>query len=100
MDTGYPRPLSVWRIPGNQVGAVTQWTNSRTYFFTTDGQYYRFNDGTFNVDAGYPRSVATLWQGCSTQLQEETDDGEGAAGALVPILAAVVMSLVLGLLHF
>ena len=89
--------MSVWNIPGNQVGAVAQWTNYRTYFFTPNGDYYRFNDRTFRVDAGYPRDVATLWQGC-TNIQEEVpesnDDGDNGVSGLAPSLLAVIVSVV------
>ena len=65
VDPGYPSSLSSWNIPGNQVSAAAQWTNSRSYFFTSNGEYYRYNDGQSNVDAGYPLDTAPNWQKCS-----------------------------------
>ncbi|XP_022110634.1 matrix metalloproteinase-14-like [Acanthaster planci] len=88
VDTGYPRPLSVWNIPGNQVGAAVQWINSRTYFFNSDGVYYRFNDRYFRVDTGYPRNVASTWQGCDTNIVEKPEPGDNGAGGLAPGLLA------------
>ncbi|XP_038046937.1 matrix metalloproteinase-14-like [Patiria miniata] len=103
VDYGYPRPLSVWNIPGNQVGAAVQWLNSRTYFFapSSDG-YFRFNDRNFRVDAGYPQSTATTWQGCNTNLVEEPgtssdDDGNGVSG-LAPGFLALVAAMLLGII--
>ncbi|XP_071808779.1 matrix metalloproteinase-19-like [Asterias amurensis] len=96
VDTGYPRPLSVWNIPGNQVSAATQWINSRTYFLTSSGDYYRFNDRNFDVDAGYPRDVATNWQGCTNTLQatpSTNDNDDNGVTCIAPSVVAVMTSL-------
>ena len=96
VDTGYPRPLSVWNIPGNQVSAATQWINSRTYFLTSSGDYYRYNDRNFDVDAGYPRDVATNWQGCTNTLKatpSSNDNDDNGVTCIAPSVVAVMTSL-------
>ncbi|XP_033644238.1 matrix metalloproteinase-19-like [Asterias rubens] len=92
VDAGYPRALSVWNIPGNQVSAAVQGTNSRTYFFTPDGVYYRFNDQQFNVAAGYPRDTAENWQGCPSAIRATPDDGDNGVKGHLPSLVALVIS--------
>ena len=94
-----PQPLSSWNIPGNQVSAAVQWINSRTYFLTSGGDYYRFDDNAFAVADGYPRDIATNWQGCTNTLkatQSAIDwgmgDNNGVAG-LTPSVIAFIVSL-------
>ncbi|XP_022104848.1 matrix metalloproteinase-16-like [Acanthaster planci] len=93
VEGGYPRPLSVWRIPGNRVGAAMQWINRRTYFLTPSGDYYRFDDRQFQPERGYPRSVAEVWQRCSSNLQEllEPNDGVSLAPSLLVLIMAVLL---------
>ncbi|XP_038060046.1 matrix metalloproteinase-16-like [Patiria miniata] len=98
VDEGYPRDLSVWKIPGNQVTAAMQWTNRRTYFFTPNGGFYRFNDRRFKVEVGYPRPVASAWQGCMNTIEAATPTA-GVSG-LVSSLLAMVLPVVLGNIYF
>ncbi|XP_038045849.1 72 kDa type IV collagenase-like isoform X2 [Patiria miniata] len=97
VEGGYPRPSSVWRIPGNRIGAAVQWLNRRTYFFHPSGEYYRFNDWRFRVDRGYPKSVAPIWQGCPGNLMDlmELNAEESGVSGLAPSLLALIMSTVL-----
>ncbi|XP_035663771.1 matrix metalloproteinase-14-like isoform X1 [Branchiostoma floridae] len=72
VDRGYPRDLSVWNgVPADGVDTVMQWLNGRTYFFK-GSQYWRFNDTTFSVDPGYPKSTAQYWFGCMMEMEPTT----------------------------
>lgn len=69
IDYGYPRDLKIWRGLPARIDAAFQWQNGKTYFFVKD-QYYRYNDLTFDIDAGnYPRDIATWWLGCPDNSQ-------------------------------
>lgn len=62
----FPRSLSTWKGLPNRVDAAFQWQDGHTYFFKGD-KYYKFNDSTFEVDAGdppYPRLSSVWWFGC------------------------------------
>ena len=96
VDQRYPRPLSVWNGLPNTVDAAFQYSNSRTYFFSGP-DYYRFNDDTFTVDAGYPDSTAVVWLGCNA-AELGLDSGNDAA-AVMPSLVAVLFSAICALLY-
>lgn len=51
VDSGYPRPLSVWDGVPRTVDAVFQFQKDRNYqtYFFSDNEYYRFDDGQFEV---------------------------------------------------
>lgn len=58
--------MSNWDLPDTII-AATQWSNRYTYFFSRNGDYYRFNDKTFSIDNGdppYPRDTGKWWFGC------------------------------------
>ena len=97
IDSGYPRPLSVWGLPTDHVDAAQQWDNGRTYFYVDD-VYYRFNDQEFGPDDTYPRPTAYWWFGCGTaELQagpsmDPAMDPNGAMAVAVPSILALVLS--------
>ena len=97
VDSGYPRPLSTWRIRDSQVGAIVRWINLHTYFFTPSGDYYQFTDRNFRVDGGYLRDVASAWQGWANNLEERPgyNDNENSVSGLVPSIVALVVAVLL-----
>lgn len=94
VDDGYPRPLSVWNIPGNQVGAAFKSSeNSRTYFFTDDGSYYQYDDTNFRPARNFPQQVAPVWQGCVNNLISNDNNGVSGLASSIPVL---VISMAVG----
>ncbi|XP_026466648.1 matrix metalloproteinase-14-like [Ctenocephalides felis] len=79
----YPKPIANWEGVPDNLDAALQYTNGYTYFFK-NGQYYRFNDRTFSVDAAdpaFPRNAGHWWFGCKTtgalgNLENEVDGVE------------------------
>jgi len=59
---------SGWRgLPIYGVTAAMQYTNGRTYFFSRNGVYYRWNDDKDEVDVAnprFPRNTGEWWFGC------------------------------------
>ncbi|XP_022104778.1 matrix metalloproteinase-19-like isoform X2 [Acanthaster planci] len=100
VDQGYPRSLSVWNIPGNDVAAAVQWINRRTYFFNSNGGYFRYNDGNLQADSGYPRDVASAWQGCTNTLAAATPTAGSGVNGLVPSLLALLLPIASGAVLF
>jgi len=61
----FPISTKVWDLPP-AIKAAMQWSNKKTYFFTTN-HFYRFNDFAFEIAQdvpAYPRLTATWWFGC------------------------------------
>lgn len=54
VDSGYPRPLSVWGSKLTSVDAATVY-NEKTYFFKGN-QHYLYDDQVADVATGYPKS--------------------------------------------
>ena len=61
------------------VDAALQWDNGKTYFFK-GGNYWRFNDRRFEVDAGFPRNAGEWWFGCP-KLRPLVAEGAQTAAA-------------------
>jgi len=57
-----------WRgLPVHGVSAAMQYTNGRTYFFSSNGVYYRWDDDEDRVDVAnprFPRNTGEWWFGC------------------------------------
>jgi len=57
-----------WRgLPSYGVTGAMQYTNGRTYFFSRNGVYYRWNDDRDQVDVAnprFPRNTGEWWFGC------------------------------------
>jgi len=51
-------PLSM-----NMNSAMTWNGNRRTYFFK-DADYWKLDDGSLKLVAGYPRKIAPIWMKC------------------------------------
>ncbi|XP_022104779.1 matrix metalloproteinase-19-like [Acanthaster planci] len=96
----YPQPLSVWNIPGNDVVAAVRWINRRTYFFNSNGEYYRYSNSRLGVDRGYPQNVALAWQGCANTLAAATPTTDSGVNGLVPSLLASLLPIALGSMLF
>nr|XP_002125302.1 matrix metalloproteinase-24 [Ciona intestinalis] len=88
VDSGYPKPLSVWRGLPKHIDSAMQW-NGKTYFFE-NGQYYRFDDNRIQVASStkypYPRRADEWWLGCKdntlmTGLSQNSENGGGSGGA-------------------
>ncbi|XP_014830303.1 PREDICTED: matrix metalloproteinase-17-like [Poecilia mexicana] len=86
--SGYPRPLSDWRMtmPSgaavDRVDAAFVWAhNGKTYLFS-GGQFWRFDEsqrtGNQEPDPGYPRSN-DVWTGMPTHMDDVITWGEGDA---------------------
>lgn len=98
IDSGYPRPLSVWRNLPSNIDSAMQWSNSRTYFFSGE-EYYRFNDRSFSVDTSYPRSTVQYWVGCDAgALEAATEDpNTGAGSIIIPSVSVVIIGVLLNI---
>ena len=101
VDTGYPRPLSVWGIndangqPVPRLDAAFQLREvMRTFFFYQD-QYYLFNDGSFSVDDKHPKNIGTGWFGCMSSAYVQGDNG--ALATVIPSMVFVILSAILTL---
>ncbi|KAJ1166785.1 hypothetical protein NDU88_007181 [Pleurodeles waltl] len=68
-EDGYPRPVSDFGLPETGVdGAFSHTHDWKTYFFK-DGQHWRYDEVTRQMDPGYPMADTT-W----TQLPSPVDD--------------------------
>uniref|UniRef100_A0A8D2J020 Peptidase metallopeptidase domain-containing protein n=1 Tax=Varanus komodoensis TaxID=61221 RepID=A0A8D2J020_VARKO len=63
VESGYPKPVTLWRGVPPGLDDITRWNDGNTYFFK-DSQYWRFTGGNVESDAGYPRSTAHDWMYC------------------------------------
>merc|ERR550519_1240191 len=57
----------MWHGVPNNIDAVFRFCNEKTYFFK-GSQYYRFNDKTKQVDAGYPKQISEFWKGVPNNI--------------------------------
>ena len=55
--------LVVPGLPHRMDSAMTWGGNKRTYFFKDD-KYWRFDDGWFELEKEYPRSITAIWMKC------------------------------------
>lgn len=91
-DSGYPKPISVWKGLPKSLDAAFNW-NDRTYFFK-NGYYWRLDDEKVEVAQSlkmpYPRRADEWWLGCkdnsltmsgSDILAGRGDDDDSGNGA-------------------
>jgi len=72
IDSSYPRDISVWKgVPRSGIDAVFVY-NGYTFFFS-GMTYYRFHDYYVQVYNGYPRLIGEAWFGCSSNLEDGTE---------------------------
>lgn len=101
VDTGYPRPLSVWGVKdatGQHVphldAAFQLHDIMRTFFFYQD-QFYLFDDTAFSVDENHPKNIGTGWFGCVSSAYVQGDNG--ALATVIPSMVLVTLSAILTL---
>ncbi|XP_078674829.1 stromelysin-2-like [Branchiostoma floridae x Branchiostoma belcheri] len=75
MEPGFPRPISDFGLPTDDVDAAVAWRpTKKTYFFKGD-LYWRYNEEMRTLDPGYPRPVS-MWHGVPTSPDCASDLGE------------------------
>ncbi|KAI8505381.1 hypothetical protein Bbelb_165700 [Branchiostoma belcheri] len=75
MEPGFPRPISDFGLPTDDVDAAVAWRpTKKTYFFKGD-LYWRYNEEMRTLDPGYPRPVS-MWHGVPSSPDCASDLGE------------------------
>uniref|UniRef100_A0A3Q2PB71 Matrix metallopeptidase 17 n=1 Tax=Fundulus heteroclitus TaxID=8078 RepID=A0A3Q2PB71_FUNHE len=78
VEEGYPRPISDFGLPVEDVDAAFVWLhNDKTYFFK-DNHYWRYDDHLRHMDLGFPKET-TLWKGLPLQLDDAMRWSDGSS---------------------
>jgi hypothetical protein len=73
LDSGYPQPLSAWKLSGEFAGGIDAAVNGigqyagKAYFFKSN-QYVRYDWATDTLDSGYPQNILGNWSGLMEAL--------------------------------
>ncbi|KAJ8259656.1 hypothetical protein GJAV_G00171950 [Gymnothorax javanicus] len=74
VDTGYPKPITVWKgIPESPQGAFVSREGFYTYFYKGK-DYWKFDNQKLNVEPGYPKSILKDWMGCDQSVMAKNRD--------------------------
>ncbi|KAM9813700.1 matrix metalloproteinase-24 [Neosynchiropus ocellatus] len=77
IDSGYPKPLTVWRgVPESPQGAFINREGYYTYFYKGN-EYWKFDNQKLTVEPGYPKSILHDWMGCDQSDMEDSGSNRG-----------------------